>query len=172
MPLLGDAHLGPCTPVVCSHPCALPDSAAQAQQAVEQRKGEDVMTWRGLSTSAVALLLVVSGGCDRDECVCPQVPKAANVVFVDWICCGGSQECGLDNPELGAVGRVRNIGDQPAYHVFIDVRPCATCEAGGSFAGVDTLAPGQEHTFAAIVASPPGNCPHIRRITWSSETRP
>ena len=130
------------------------------------------MKFRRFPTASLAILLMVLGSCDSEECVCPQVEEAANVVFAGWLCCGGASECDLDDPTYGAVGQVRNVGDQPAYNVFIDVRPCPTCETSGSFAGVDTLAAGDEYTFSAIAASEPGDCPHVRRITWSSETRP
>ena len=86
------------------------------------------MTLRRFLTLSLMILFVVLAGCNDEECVCPHVQKAADVVFVDWLCCGGASECGLENPDFGAIGRVRNIGDRPAYDVIIDVRPCSTCE--------------------------------------------
>ena len=116
-------------------------------------------------TMAAVLLLAV--GCAEEATVRPHALRPAEVVFLGWDCC--RSECPPDTATwVGAIGRVRNVGELPAYHVLYVTRPCSTCYLSGSFGGVDRLDPGREHLIHGVWARWPANCPVVD-VCWTTD---
>jgi hypothetical protein len=115
----------------------------------------------------IVLAYVLSPGCGEDDTLTPQPRRPPEVVFLGWDCC--RSECPGDSSNSpGAIGRIKNIGDLPAYNVGIVTRPCSTCWGSGSIAYREKLDAGEESVINGVWSQWPARCPVVD-LSWSDE---